>query len=184
MILLRASAIFLLALASLVPARGDAPQSASKAKPESAQGHHEGEPGGREQAGQLHERRGPDPGPELHRLPQPQEVGEQVRMTTFAQLAKGGQQGEGITLEPGDPDESYLRRADPPRRLAPDALQAGPAAPGEGRDSSSAGSRRGPSTTARQLDRGLDGRASQEHPGRDSRVVPRGRPDHGPGVQP
>ena len=27
-------------------------------------------------------------------------------MTTFAQLAKGGQQGEGITLEPGEPDES------------------------------------------------------------------------------
>jgi dipeptidyl aminopeptidase/acylaminoacyl peptidase len=27
-------------------------------------------------------------------------------MTTFAQLAKGGQQGEGITLEPGAPDES------------------------------------------------------------------------------
>jgi WD40 repeat protein/mono/diheme cytochrome c family protein len=29
-------------------------------------------------------------------------------MTTFAQLAKGGQQGEGITLEPGEPDESNL----------------------------------------------------------------------------
>jgi WD40 repeat protein len=29
-------------------------------------------------------------------------------MTTFAQLAKGGQQGEGITLEPGQPDESNL----------------------------------------------------------------------------
>jgi mono/diheme cytochrome c family protein len=29
-------------------------------------------------------------------------------LTTFAQLAKGGQQGEGITLEPGDPDASYL----------------------------------------------------------------------------
>ena len=29
-------------------------------------------------------------------------------MTTFAQLAKGGQQGDGITLEPGDPDASYL----------------------------------------------------------------------------
>ena len=29
-------------------------------------------------------------------------------MTTFAQLAKGGQQGEGITLEPGDPDASML----------------------------------------------------------------------------
>jgi mono/diheme cytochrome c family protein len=29
-------------------------------------------------------------------------------MTTFAQLAKGGQQGEGVTIEPGDPDASYL----------------------------------------------------------------------------
>jgi WD40 repeat protein len=29
-------------------------------------------------------------------------------MTTFARLAKGGQQGEGITLEPGKPDESNL----------------------------------------------------------------------------
>lgn len=29
-------------------------------------------------------------------------------MTTFAQLAKGGQQGEGITLEPGDPEASYF----------------------------------------------------------------------------
>jgi mono/diheme cytochrome c family protein len=29
-------------------------------------------------------------------------------MTTFTQLAKGGQQGEGTTLEPGEPDESNL----------------------------------------------------------------------------
>jgi WD40 repeat protein len=29
-------------------------------------------------------------------------------MTNFTQLAKGGQQGEGITLEPGEPDESNL----------------------------------------------------------------------------
>ncbi|HEV3122888.1 MAG TPA: c-type cytochrome domain-containing protein [Isosphaeraceae bacterium] len=29
-------------------------------------------------------------------------------MTSFAQLAKGGQQGEGMTLEPGDPDASYI----------------------------------------------------------------------------
>jgi WD40 repeat protein len=29
-------------------------------------------------------------------------------MTTFAQLAKGGQQGEGVTLEAGDPDASML----------------------------------------------------------------------------
>src|SRR3954471_16289405 len=32
----------------------------------------------------------------------------QYNMTTFAGLAKGGQQGEDITLEPGDPDASYL----------------------------------------------------------------------------
>ena len=29
-------------------------------------------------------------------------------MTNFKQLAKGGRQGEGLTLEPGDPDASYL----------------------------------------------------------------------------
>ena len=45
-------------------------------------------------------------------------------MTTFAQLAKGGQQGEGITLEPGDPDASRfveLLRPDgqPPRTIGP-----------------------------------------------------------------
>jgi len=41
-------------------------------------------------------------------------------MTTFAQLAKGGQQGEGITLEPGDPDASRfveLLRADGQPRM-------------------------------------------------------------------
>lgn len=41
-------------------------------------------------------------------------------MTTFAQLAKGGQQGEGITLEPGDPDASRfieLCRADGEPRM-------------------------------------------------------------------
>jgi dipeptidyl aminopeptidase/acylaminoacyl peptidase len=37
-------------------------------------------------------------------------------MTTFAQLAKGGKVGEGITLEPGKPDESYLIEV-----LGPDA---------------------------------------------------------------
>jgi tricorn protease-like protein len=29
-------------------------------------------------------------------------------MTTFAQLLKGGQQGEGVTIEPGDPEASFL----------------------------------------------------------------------------
>src|SRR5262245_12774769 len=47
-------------------------------------------------------------------------------MTTFAQLAKGGQQGEGMTIVPGKSDESYfidviLEDADPrmPYKLDP-----------------------------------------------------------------
>jgi WD40 repeat protein len=36
----------------------------------------------------------------------PKKTESKYVMTTFAQLAKGGQQGEGITLEPGKPDES------------------------------------------------------------------------------
>jgi WD40 repeat protein len=38
----------------------------------------------------------------------PKKAESKYVMTTFAQLAKGGQQGEGITLEPGDPDASML----------------------------------------------------------------------------
>jgi hypothetical protein len=38
----------------------------------------------------------------------PRKTESKYVMTTFAQLAKGGQQGEGITLEPGKPDESNL----------------------------------------------------------------------------
>ena len=38
----------------------------------------------------------------------PKKSESKYTMTTFAQLAKGGQQGEGITLEPGDPDASFL----------------------------------------------------------------------------
>jgi len=36
----------------------------------------------------------------------PKKSDSKYTMTTFALLAKGGQQGEGITLEPGDPDAS------------------------------------------------------------------------------
>src|SRR4051812_47011470 len=36
----------------------------------------------------------------------PKKSESKYTMTTFAQLAKGGQQGEDITLEPGDPDAS------------------------------------------------------------------------------
>ncbi len=38
----------------------------------------------------------------------PRKAESKYVMTTFTQLAKGGQQGEGITLEPGKPDESNL----------------------------------------------------------------------------
>ena len=38
----------------------------------------------------------------------PRKAESKYVMTTFAQLAKGGQQGEGITLAAGKPEESYL----------------------------------------------------------------------------
>ncbi len=38
----------------------------------------------------------------------PRKSESKYTMTTFAQLAKGGQQGDGVTLEPGKPDESYF----------------------------------------------------------------------------
>lgn len=38
----------------------------------------------------------------------PKKSESKYAMTTFAQLAKGGQQGEDVTLEAGKPDESYL----------------------------------------------------------------------------
>jgi WD40 repeat protein len=38
----------------------------------------------------------------------PRKAEGKYQMTTFAALARGGQNGQGITLEPGKPDESYL----------------------------------------------------------------------------
>ena len=38
----------------------------------------------------------------------PKKAESKYDMTSFERLAKGGQQGEGITLEPGDPDASFL----------------------------------------------------------------------------
>ncbi len=69
-------------------------------------------------------------------------------MTTFAQLAKGGQQGEGITLEPGKPDESNLVELIRPDGQPRMPYKQDPLPPGKDRDSSSAGSPKGPSTTA------------------------------------
>src|SRR5918997_1491764 len=38
----------------------------------------------------------------------PRKSESKYTMTTFAALAKGGQQGEGVTLEPGDPEASFF----------------------------------------------------------------------------
>jgi len=108
MILLRASAIFLLALASLVPARGDAPQSASKAKPESVKATtKENQAGGSKPVSFMG-----DIAPILVRnciaCHNPKKSESKYVMTSFTQLAKGGKQCEGITLAPGKPDDSYF----------------------------------------------------------------------------
>ena len=68
-------------------------------------------------------------------------------MTTFAQLAKGGQQGEGITLEPGKPDESNLVELIRPDGKPRMPYKQDPLPPKRSRRSS-AGSPRGRSTTA------------------------------------
>ena len=64
----------------------------------------------------------------------PKKSESKYNMTTFALLAKGGQQGEGITLEPGDPDASRfveLIRPDGEPRMP---YKQDPLPAGEGRD--------------------------------------------------
>ncbi len=73
----------------------------------------------------------------------PKKSESKYTMTTFALLAKGGSQGKGITLVPGDPDASYLRRALPARRRAPDAFQARAPAGREAGDHRALGQGRG-----------------------------------------
>ena len=93
-------------------------------------------------------------------------------MTTFAQLAKGGQQGEGITLEPGKPDESNLVELIRPDGQPRMPLQAGPAAQGKDRDHRALG--RGRGQVRRQLARrGLDDPLAQDAAGHDSRGLSR-----------
>ena len=83
-------------------------------------------------------------------------------MTTFAQLAKGGQQGEGVTLEPGDPEASLLVELIRPGRRAEDAVQARPAPRRQDRPDRALGEGRG--QVRRRLGRrGLDGRPAEEH---------------------
>jgi WD40 repeat protein len=104
------AAIFLLTLASLVPARGDDPRSASKtkAKPESSQAVAKQNKAGRSKPVSFMG----DVAPILVRnciaCHNPKKSESKYVMTNFAQLAKGGKQGEGITLAPGKPDDSYF----------------------------------------------------------------------------
>ena len=89
-------------------------------------------------------------------------------MTTFAQLAKGGQQGEGITLEPGEPDESRLVeliRLDGQPRMP---FKQDPLPPGKDRAHRALGHRRG-QVRRRLARRGLDDPAAQDAAGHDSR---------------
>ena len=148
--------------------RGDAPGQAAprprpRPKPSAA----------RRRTGQLHQGRGPDPGPELHRLPQPQEVGEQVHDDDLRPARQGGPAGRRDHARAGRPGRQLSRRADPARRRAADALQAGPAC----RRTRSALIERwveeGAKYDGGQPGRGLDGRAAQEHAGRRSpRSIP------------
>ena len=112
----------------------------------------------------------------------PKKSESKYMMTTFAQLAKGGQQGEGITLEPGDPDASHLVeliRPDgeprmpykqdplPPEKIALIERWVKEGAKYDGADA----------------DRGLGRRPPQVTPVVDPRGLPGHRADHGPGVQ-
>ena len=99
-------------------------------------------------------------------------------MTTFAQLAKGGQQGEGITLEPGDPDASLLVElirpdGEPRMPYKQDPLPADKIALIE------RWVKEGAKYDGASPDEDWTGRPPQEHAGRDPRGLPRHRADHG-----
>ena len=142
----------------------------------------EGEPSGLG-PGQLPQGRGTDPGPELHRLPQPQEVGEQVRHDHVRRAGQGGSAGRRGHARTGRPRGQLPRRVDPARRRAPDALQARPVARRQGGRHRAVG-RAGGEVRRGQPRRGLDRRLAQEYADRDPRRLCRGRADHGAGVQP
>ena len=102
-------------------------------------------------------------------------------MTTFARLKKGGARGEGITLAPGDPDESYLveliRPDGEPRMpfkqepLPPEKIALIERWVKRGGEVRRPGDRRGLGRAPPQVD-------PRGHP----RSLPRARADHGPGV--
>ena len=74
----------------------------------------------------------------------PRKSESKYTMTTFAQLAKGGVRGKGVTLVGGDADGSYFHRACAGLMARPsDALQARSAGQGEAGGSRTVGQGRG-----------------------------------------
>ena len=103
-------------------------------------------------------------------------------MTTFAQLAKGGQQGEGVTLEPGEPEDSLLVElirpdGEPRMPYKQDPLPADKIALIERWVKEGA---KYDGTARPRTGR----RPAEDHAGRRSPRLPGRRADHGAGVQP
>ena len=125
-------------------------------------------PGRRPAAGQLPQGRGADPGPELHRLPQPEEVGEQVHDDHLRPARQGrGRWARGSRSSPGDPDASYfveLCRPDGEPRMP---YKQDPLPKEKLDDHRAMGQGRG-EVRRRRPDRGLARRAPQGHAGRRS----------------
>ena len=102
--------LFSLVLMSSVTARGDDPRSAvkpqAKREPTKTAAANKKEAAGKPVSFMR------DVAPILVRnciaCHNPKKAESKYVMTTFAQLAKGGKQGEGVTLAPGKPDDSYL----------------------------------------------------------------------------
>ena len=95
---------------------------------------------------QLHSRRGADLVENCIACHNPRKSESKYVMTTFTQLAKGGQQGEGITLEPGKPDESNLVEVIGPEGKPRMPYKQDPLLARRRSPPSCAGSQRGPST--------------------------------------
>ena len=134
--------------------------------------------------GELHQGRGADPGAELHRLPQPEEVGEQVRDDDLRPARQGGPAGRGDHARAGRARREPVRRADPARRRAADAVQAGPAAAREDRAHRALGEGGGEVRRRRARPRTGPPSSARHTPVVDPRGLSRDRADHGAGVQP
>ena len=104
-------------------------------------------------------------------------------MTTFTQLAKGGQQGEGITLEPGKPDESNLVEVIRPEGKPRMPYKHDPL-PKEKIATIERWVAEGAKYDGGLARRRLDRRPAQDSASHDSDRLSRDSADHGAGIQP